>query len=41
MESNRMFELAHGLAVAKSRQDLAAAMKLLDKDMLLEAPANR
>jgi predicted ester cyclase len=38
MESNRMFELAHGLAVAKSRQDLAAAMKLLDKDMLLEVP---
>jgi predicted ester cyclase len=39
MDGNRMFELAQELAVAKSRQDLAAAMKLLDKDMLLEAPA--
>jgi predicted ester cyclase len=39
MNSDRMFELAQALAAAKSRQDLAAAMKLLDKDMLLEAPA--
>jgi hypothetical protein len=33
-----MFELAQGLAVAKSRQDVAGALKLLDKDMVLEAP---
>jgi predicted ester cyclase len=39
MDSNRMFELAQELAVAKSRQDLSAAMKLLDTDMLLESPA--
>jgi predicted ester cyclase len=39
MDSNRMFELAQELAAAKSRQDVAAAIKLLDKDMLLEAPA--
>jgi hypothetical protein len=34
-----MFELAQGLAAAKSRQDVAAALKLLDEDMVLEAPA--
>jgi predicted ester cyclase len=39
MDGNRMFELAQGLAAAKSRQDVAAALKLLDKDMVLEAPA--
>jgi len=39
MNGDRMFELAQALAAAKSRQDLAAAIKLLDKDMLLEAPA--
>ena len=32
MDGNRMFELVHGLAAAKSRQDVAAALKLLDKD---------
>jgi hypothetical protein len=39
MDGNPMFELAQGLAAAKSRQDVAAALKLLDKDMVLEAPA--
>ena len=39
MDGKRMFELAQGLATAKSRQDVAAALKLLDKDMVLEAPA--
>lgn len=34
-----MFELAQALAVAKSRQDLQAAMKLLHRDMVLETPA--
>jgi steroid delta-isomerase-like uncharacterized protein len=39
MNGDRMFELAQDLALAKSRQDVAAAMALLDDDMLLEAPA--
>lgn len=39
MKSGRMFELAQALAVAKSRQDVPAALKLLHPDMLLEAPA--
>ena len=39
MEDDRMFELAHALAVAKSRQDIPAAVQLLHEDMLLEAPA--
>lgn len=34
-----MFELAQALAVAKSRQDVPAAMRLLHQDMLLESPA--
>lgn len=34
-----MFELAQALAVAKSRQDVPAAMRLLHRDMLLESPA--
>jgi predicted ester cyclase len=34
-----MFELAQALAVAKSRQDVPAALKLLHRDMLLESPA--
>jgi predicted ester cyclase len=34
-----MFELARALAIAKSRQDLPAAMQLFDPDMLLETPA--
>ena len=39
MNSNRMFELAQALAVAKSRQDVPAASKLLHMEMLLESPA--
>ena len=39
MNSERMFELAQALAVAKSRQDVPAALKLLHRDMLLESPA--
>lgn len=39
MKSDRMFELAQALAVAKSRQDVPAAVKLLHPDMLLENPA--
>ena len=34
-----MFELAHELAVAKSRQDVPAALRLLHPEMLLESPA--
>lgn len=33
-----MFELAQALAVAKSRQDVPAALQLLHQDMLLECP---
>jgi predicted ester cyclase len=39
MDSDRMFELAQALAVAKSRQDLPAALKVLHDDILLETPA--
>ena len=39
MNGHRMFELAQALAVAKSRQDVAAAVKLLHPDMVLETPA--
>ena len=39
MDSNRMLELAQALALAKSRQDVPAAMKLFHEDMLLETPA--
>jgi predicted ester cyclase len=39
MNSHRMFELAQALAVAKSRQDVPAALKLFHHDMLLENPA--
>jgi predicted ester cyclase len=38
MNDLRMFELAHGLAAAKSRQDAPAAMRLLHPTMLLESP---
>jgi predicted ester cyclase len=34
-----MFELAQELAVAKSRQDVPAALRLLHPEMLLEVPA--
>ena len=39
MNGNRMFELAQALAVAKSRQDVPAALTVLHDDMLLETPA--
>ena len=39
MNSHRMLELARALAIAKSRQDVPAAMKLFHQDMLLENPA--
>lgn len=39
MDSRRMFELAQALAVAKSRQDVPAALRLLHEDMVLESPA--
>ncbi|WP_213288282.1 nuclear transport factor 2 family protein [Bradyrhizobium sp. sGM-13] len=39
MNSERMFELAQGLAEAKSRQDVPAALKVLHDDMVLENPA--
>ncbi len=39
MDGNRMFALAQALAVAKSRQDVSAALKLLHQDMVLESPA--
>lgn len=39
MDGHRMFELAQALAVAKSGQDIAAAVKLFHQDMVLETPA--
>jgi predicted ester cyclase len=39
MNDHRMFELARDLAVAKSRQDVPAALRLLHPEMLLESPA--
>lgn len=39
MDGHRMFELAQALAVAKSRQDVPAAVKLFHPDMVLETPA--
>lgn len=39
MDADRMFELAHQLAIAKSRQDIPAAMKVLHPEMVLETPA--
>jgi predicted ester cyclase len=39
MEAERMFELAQALGAAKSRQDVAAAMPLFHREMLLETPA--
>ncbi len=39
MNSDRMFALAQALAVAKSRQDIPAALKVLHPDMVLETPA--
>ncbi len=34
-----MFELAQALAIAKSRQDVSAAVRLLHEDMVLVTPA--
>lgn len=39
MNGDQMFALAQALAVAKSRRDVPAAMKLLHQDMLLQTPA--
>ncbi len=39
MNGDRMFELAQALAVAKSRQDVSAALELVHENMVLEAPA--
>lgn len=39
MHEQRMIELAHALAVAKSRQDVPAALRLFHPDMVLETPA--
>jgi len=39
MNRARMFELAQALAIAKSRQDVRAALQLLHPTMLLETPA--
>lgn len=41
MTGDRMFELAQALAVAKSRQDIPAALTLLHRDMTLDTPAFR
>jgi hypothetical protein len=38
MKRDRMFELAQALAMAKSRQDVPAALKVLHPDMVLECP---
>lgn len=38
MTSEEMFALAQGLAEAKSRQDVPAALKFLHPEMLLESP---
>jgi predicted ester cyclase len=38
VDDHRMFELATALAVAKSRQDLPAALRLFHPDVVLEAP---
>jgi predicted ester cyclase len=38
METHHMFELAHALAVAKSRQDVPAALALMHPEMELESP---
>lgn len=39
MDEHRMFALATGLGVAKSRQDVRAALEYLHPDMLLTNPA--
>lgn len=39
MNIDQMFDLANGLAIAKSRQDIQAALSYLHSDMVLENPA--
>jgi predicted ester cyclase len=39
VDETEMFALASALAVAKSRQDVAAAVRLLHPEMVLETPA--
>ncbi|MGX4774478.1 ester cyclase [Bradyrhizobium guangdongense] len=39
MNGGRMYELAEKLAIAKSRQDVAAALEVLHPEMVLETPA--
>ena len=39
MNADRMFELADALAIAKSRQDVPTAVRLLHPDMILDVPA--
>ncbi|WP_199921469.1 ester cyclase [Streptomyces bicolor] len=39
MHGHRMFELAQALAVAKSRQDVPAALRLFHPGVVLETPA--
>ncbi|MGI5348061.1 nuclear transport factor 2 family protein [Streptomyces sp. CA-250714] len=39
MQEQRMVELAHALAVAKSRQDIPAALRLFHPEMVLDTPA--
>ena len=39
MDGKCMFELAERLAIAKSRQDIPAALEVLHPDMVLETPA--
>ncbi|MFD8247072.1 hypothetical protein [Nocardia sp. NPDC059691] len=39
MDSGWTMDLATRLAVAKSRQDVAAAVRLMHGEMVLEAPA--
>ncbi|WP_222853998.1 ester cyclase [Fodinicola acaciae] len=39
MDIERMFELAQALAVAKSRGDVSAAVRLMHDDMVLVTPA--
>ncbi|WP_037076973.1 ester cyclase [Pseudonocardia spinosispora] len=37
MDNRRMFELAQGLAVAKSKRDVPSALTFLHRDMVLES----
>jgi predicted ester cyclase len=39
VDDHQVFDLAQALAVAKSRQDVPAAMRLLHRDIVLQCPA--